>query len=71
MNRTIETYYEKDKDIRRKMLADICIKCEVAPSTAYAWLKGERKPKGQDRAFVRKLVKKYFNETVPVEELFS
>ena len=45
--------------------------CEVAPSTAYMWLRGERNPKGQNRLFIKKLVKKYFNESVPVEELFS
>lgn len=53
------------------MMADICINCEVAPSTAYMWLRGERNPKGQNRLFIKKLVKKYFNESVPVEELFS
>lgn len=53
------------------MMADICINCEVTPSTAYMWLRGERNPKGQNRLFIKKLVKKYFNESVPVEELFS
>lgn len=71
MKRTIESYYNRDKGIRRKMMADICIKCDVAPVTAYKWLRGERNPKGQNRLFIKKLVKKYFNESVPVEELFS
>ena len=71
MKRTIESYYNRDKGIRKKMMADICINCEVAPSTASMWLRGERNPKGQNRLFIKKLVKKYFNESVPVEELFS
>lgn len=70
MKRTIESYYNRDKGIRKKMMADICINCEVAPSTAYMWLRGERNPKGQNRLFIKKLVKKYFNESVPIEELF-
>lgn len=71
MRRTIVSYYNRDKDIRKKMLADICFNCEVAPTTAYAWLKMERNPRGQNRAYIKRLVKKYFNENVPVEELFN
>jgi hypothetical protein len=69
--RTIQYFYNLDKEKSRLMMAAICAECEVSPSTAYKWMQGTRKPGAQDQKFIQKQVKKHYNVSVPRKELFA
>ncbi len=69
--RTIQYFYKLDAEKSRLMMADICAGCEVAPSTAYKWMQGSRKPGALEQKFIQKLVKKYHQVSVPRKELFN
>lgn len=69
--RTIQYYYNKDKEISSKMVSEAVLKTKKSPSAVYMWMRGERIPCHLEQECLQQIVKKYYNESVPLSELFS
>lgn len=69
--RTITYFYKLDAEKSSAMVRDICSGTLRAPSTVYMWLKGERKPCFLEQRYIRSVVKKHYNVSVPLSELFA
>ena len=68
--RTIQFFYHSDSDKAPKIMADICAGTQRAPATVYKWMNGERVPCYLEQRFIQKVIRKYFEQLVPLEELF-
>jgi len=64
-----EIWEQTPADPRSKLLAAV-VGDGLAPSTAYAYFNGDRRPKPYYRTRLQLLLKKYTNFDVPVSELW-
>lgn len=72
MPRTIQTFFKsEEKEKTSQMMSDICLGTRRSLSTVYKWMSGERVPCYLEQVFIQKVVKKIFNELVPLDELFT
>lgn len=69
--KTIQYFYNSDREKAHLMVADAVIATRRSPSTVYMWMRGERIPCFLEKVCLQKLVEKHFGERVPLEELFN
>lgn len=71
MKRTIDYFYRLDGEKAAQVMKDIVAIGEVAPDTAYKYMRGERKPLPLYQNLIKRLIRKYYNVDVPRKELFA